>query len=169
MEPIVGRFWMIFNDQIFVLSYFPGPKITAWSRYTVPFSIDYAVACGGHIFLRAGNALYAYGGADGNTFDATVGEVRLPYHDMSKPGNNKVFEALDMTVQGNWTVKNSFDFTNPDNEETLGTFSAPTWRTGRASFTGDSSHFSLRFYTTGTGPALLSNAAVHYRMADDEA
>ena len=169
LEPIVGRFWMIFNDQIFVLSYFPGPKITAWSRYTVPFNIDYAVACGGHIFLRSGNTLYAYGGVDGNTYDATVAEVRLPYHDMSKPGNNKIFEALDMTVQGNWTVKNSFDFTNPDNEETLGTFSAPTWRTGRASFTGDSSHFSLRFYTTGSGPATLSNAAVHYRLADDEA
>ena len=168
LEPIVGRFWMIFNDQIFVLSYFPGPKITAWSRYTLPFNVDYAVTCGGHIFLRSGNALYAYGGSDGNTYDATVAEVRLPYHDMSKPGNNKIFEALDMTVQGNWTVKNSFDFTQPDAEETLGTFSAPTWRTGRASFSGDSSHFSLRFYTTGSGPATLSNAAVHYKLADDE-
>ena len=168
LEPIVGRFWMIFNDQIFVLSYFPGPKITAWSRYTLPFNVDYAAACGGHIFLRSGNALYAYGGSDGNTYDATVAEVRLPYHDMSKPGNNKIFEALDMTVQGSWRVANSFDFNNPDVEETLGMFTTPTWRTGRASFTGDSSHFSLRFYTTDTGPALLSNAAVHYKLADDE-
>ena len=169
LEPIVGRFWMIFSNQIFVLSYFPGPKITAWSRYTVPFHVDYAVTCGGHIFLRSGNTLYAYGGADGNTYDGVVGEVRLPYHDMSKPGHNKVFEALDMTVQGGWRVANSFDFTNQDVEETLGSFSVPTWRTGRASFTGESSHFSLRFYTTGSGPATLSNAAVHYKMADDEA
>ena len=168
LEPIVGRFWMIFYNQVYVLSYFPGPKITAWSRYTLPFQADYAVTCGGHIFIRSGNALYAYGGADGNAYDATVGEARLPYHDMSKPGHNKIFEALDMTVSGNWRVANSFDFTNPDVEETLGTFSAPTWRTGRASFTGDSSHFSLRFYTTGSGPALLSNAAVHYKLADDE-
>ena len=142
LEPIVGRFWMIFSDQIFVLSYFPGPKITAWSRYTIPFAADYAVTCGGRIFLRSGNALYAYGGADGNIYDATVGEVRLPYLDMQKPGNNKIFEALDMTVQGDWRVANSFDFNNPDAEETLGTFSAPTWRTGRASFTGDSARIS---------------------------
>jgi len=169
LEPIVGRFWMIFPNQIYVLSYFPGPKITAWSRYTIPFSVDYAVTCGGHVFLRSGNALYAYGGADGNTYDAVVGEVRMPYLDMKKPGHNKVFEALDMTVQGTWIVRNSFDFNNPDAEETLGTFSSPTWRTGRCEFTGDSSHFSLRFYTSGAGPATLSNAAVHYRMADDEA
>ena len=169
LEPIVGRFWMIFNDEIYVLSYFPGPKITAWSRYTLNFSVDYAVTCGGHVFLRAGNALYAYGGPNGNSYDTTVGEIRMPYLDMKKPGHNKIFEALDMTIQGNWTVKNSFDFNNPDVEETLGTFSAPTWRTGRASFTGDSSHFSLRFYTSDASPATLSNAAVHYRIADDEA
>jgi hypothetical protein len=169
IEPIVGRFWMLFPDQIYVLSYFPGPKITAWSRYTVPFNIDYAVTCGGHIFVRSGNALYVYGGVDGNTFDATVGEARLPYLDMKKPGHNKVFEALDMTVSGNWNVYNSFDYTNPDDQELVGAFSAPTWRTGRCEFTGDSSHFSLRFLTTGSGPATLSNAAVHYQMADDEA
>lgn len=169
LEPIVGRFWMIFSNQIFVLSYFPGPKITAWSRYTVPFSINYAVTCGGHVFLRSGNALYAYGGANGDAYDGVVGEVRLPYHDMSKPGHNKIFEALDMTIEGGWRVANSFDFNNPDIEETIGTFTGPTWRAGRSGFTGDSSHFSLRFYTTGSSPATLSNAAVHYRMADDEA
>jgi hypothetical protein len=169
IEPIIGRFWMIFSDQIYVLSYFPGPKITAWSRYSVPFTINYAVACGGHIFLRSGDAVYVYGGVDGNTYDSTVGEARLPYLDMKKPGHNKIFEALDMTVTGNWSVSNSFDFNNPDDEEVLGSFSAPTWRTGRCEFTGNASHFSLRFYTVGSGQALLSNAAVHYRMADDEA
>ena len=168
LEPILGRFWMIFPDQIYVLSYFPGPKITAWSRYNVPFTVGHAVTCGGHVFLRSGNALYAYGGADGNTYDATVGEVRLPYLDMKRPGHNKLFEALDMTVNGTWVVKNSFAYGYPDSEETIGTFIGPTWRGGRAEFTGESSHFSLRFYTSGTGPATLSNAAVHYRLADEE-
>ena len=169
LEPIVGRFWMCFSNQIYVLSYFPGPKITAWSRYTVPFNIDYAVTCGGHVFIRSGNALYVYGGPNGNTFDATVGEARLPYLDMKKPGHNKVFEALDMTVTGAWNVYNSFDYSNPDDQELIGSFSAPTWRTGRCEFTGESSHFSLRFLTVGSGPATLSNAAVHYQMADEEA
>jgi hypothetical protein len=169
IEPIVGRFWMCFPNQIYVLSYFPGPHITAWSRYTVPFNIDQVTPCGGHVFIRSGDDLYVYGGADGNTYDGTVGEARLPYLDMKKPGHNKIFEALDMTVTGNWTVYNSFDYNQPDQQELIGSFSAPTWRDGRAEFTGDSSHFSLRFFTSGTGPATLSNCAVHYKMADEEA
>ena len=53
---------------------------------------------------------------------------------MEKPGHNKIFEALDATLTGTWTVKNSFEFNNPDAEETIGTFSSATWRGGRASF-----------------------------------
>ena len=147
---------MIFPNQVFVLSYFPGPKITAWSRYNLPFRADYAVTCGGHVFLRSGNALYAYGGADGNTYDATVGRSALALSRHEAAGPQQAVRGFDMTIQGTWTVKNSFDFNQPDAEETLGTFSAPTWRGGRAEFTGESSHFSLRFYTSGSGPATLS-------------
>ncbi len=169
LEPIVGRFWMVFPNEIFVLSSFPGPKITAWSRYVLPFAVDYAATCGGRVFLRSGNDLYCYGGASGDSYDACGVEIRLPYHDMRKPGTNKIFEALDMTVSGAWTVKNSFDYNNPDDEETLGVFNAPTWRMGRAAFQGESTHFSLRFYNDDALPAMISNAAVHYQLADDEA
>jgi len=168
LEPIVGRFWMVFPNEIYVLSAFPGPKVTAWSYYTVPFTIDYAVTCNGRVYLRSGNDLYAYGGIDGNTYDNCGVEVRMPYLSMDKPGTNKIFQALDMTVSGSWTVKNSFDFNNPDNEETLGVFTQPTWRSGQCAFVGDSSHFSLRFYNNDSNQALLSNAAVHYNLADEE-
>jgi len=167
LEPIVGRFWLCFPNEIYVLSDFPGPRITAWSRYTLSFNIDQAVTCGGHIFIRSGTRLLVYGGADGNTYDTIVGEVRLPYLDMKKPGEDKIFQGLDMTVTGNWQVKNSFDFNNPDDEEVLGTFSAPTWRGGRCGFEGKSTHFSLRFYTVGAGIATLSNACVHYEGAEE--
>src|SRR4029077_11629406 len=116
-----------------------------------------------------GDALYVYGGADGNSYDAGIAQDRAPYLDMHRPGHNKLFEALDMRITDTRRVKNSFEFNAPDAEETLGTFSSPTWRGGRASFEGESSHFSLRFYTSGPGPATLYNAAVHYRLADDEA
>ena len=168
LEPIVGRFWMVFKDQIYVLSSFPGPKITAWSRYSLPFNVDYAVSCGGRVFLRSGDDLYAYGGASGNVYDNCGVEVRLPYLDMGKPGTNKIFQGLDTTISGAWTVSNSFDFNNPDNEESLGAFASSTWRLGRCEFTGESSHFSLRFYNNDANPALISNAAIHYAFASAE-
>lgn len=168
LEPIVGRFWMVFPNEIYALSAFPGPKITAWSYYTVPFTVDQAVTCGGRVYLRGtDNQLYVYGGVDGKTYDNCGVEVRLPYLDMGKPGTNKIFSGIDATVAGTWTVKNSFDYNNPDAEETLGVFSAPTWRGGKAAFEGQSTHFSLRFYNNDANPALISNAAVHYGAADD--
>jgi hypothetical protein len=167
LEPIVGRFWMVFPAEIFVLSQFPGPRITAWARYTVPFNINYAVTCGGHVFLRSGDNLYCYGGPNGVTYDNCGVEVRLPYHDMGKPGTNKIYSALDATVSGAWTVKNSFDYGNPDDEETVAALTSPTWRTGRCGFDGQSTHFSLRFYNNDANPALISNAAIHYDFADE--
>lgn len=168
LEPIVGRFWMVFSNEIYVLSAFPGPKITAWSYYTVPFTIDHAVTCGGRIFLRSGDDLYVYGGNDGQQYDNCGVEIRLPYLDMGKPATNKIFAAIDATVSGSWTVKNSFDYDHPDDEETLGTFSSPTWRAQKAALAGESTHFSIRFYNNDANAALISNAAIHYALADEE-
>jgi hypothetical protein len=169
LEPVVGRFWMILPTKILVLSYFPGPRVTAWSVYTVPFTIDFAVTCGGRVFLRSGDDLYLYGGIDGSTWDNCGVEVRLPYLDAKKPGHNKGFEAIDMTITGTWQAAVSYNFDNPDDEETLGTFTSPTWNKGRAEMQGNGSHFSLRFYNTDANAAMISNVAVHMQTADDEA
>src|SRR4030095_11112973 len=106
-----------------VLSYFPGPKITAWSQYTLPFTCQHAVVCGGRIFFRdTANGLWIYGGTDNTTYDNCGVEVRLPYLDAKKPGHKKLFRAFDLTASGTWRVAVSYNFNNPDAEETIGTF-----------------------------------------------
>jgi hypothetical protein len=167
LEPLVGRFWMVFPDGIYVLSYFPGPHITAWSFYDLGFTISHAVTCGGRVFLRSGNDLYIYGGIDNKTYDNCGVEVRLPYLNGKKPGHNKLFEAIDVTIQGLWEVRASYDFNNADAEEVVGTFSQSSWNGGRAELTGYASHLSLRFYNNDTNYASLSNIAIHYQIEDD--
>jgi hypothetical protein len=186
LEPFVGRFWLILENTAYVLSYFPSPKITAWSFFTLPFTAQYAVTCNGRIFMRdTANGLWVYGGPDGNTYENCGVEVRLPYLDGKKPGHRKQFQAFDTTVgysstppvlgapgppyTGSWRVAVSFDFNNPDAEEDIGTFDRPTWNAGRAEMVGYDSHFSLRFYNNDSLPATLSNCAAHYTMADEEA
>ena len=170
LEPFVGRFWLAYPDRIYVLSYFPGPKVTAWSNFTLPFTVQHAVTCGGRIFIRdTANNLWLYGGIDAKTYDNCGVEVRLPYLDGKKPGHRKQFNAFDATISGTWRVAVSFDYNNPDAEETIGTFSTPTWSAGRAEMQGYDSHFSLRFYNDDALPATISNCAAHYEMADDEA
>jgi hypothetical protein len=168
LEPLLGRFWMVFPTQVAVLSYFPGPKITAWSLFDVPFTIDHAVTCGGRVWFRSGNELYLYGGPDAHTYDNCGVEIRLPYLNGKKPGHNKIFEAVDVTIQGNWEMRISYDFNNPDNEEVVGTFTQSTWNGGRAELTGYASHASLRFYNSDANFASLSNIAIHYQVVDDE-
>jgi len=173
LEPSVGRFWMIFPDRVMVLSYFPGPKVTAWNELTLPelgtATVAHAVTCGGKIFIRASDdKLYVYGGIDGLAYNNCGVEVRLPYLDGRKPGHKKMFQAIDATVSGTWRVAVSFDFDNPDAEENLATLTKPTWNVGASELQGYDSHFSLRFYNEVDGPATISNCAVHYEMSASE-
>jgi len=94
-------------------------------------------------------------------------EVRLPYLDGGKPGHAKMFQALDVTATGEWDVKIGYNFDQQEAEEMVGTVTAPTWNKGRYELQGYASHMSLRFYCNVTGPATLSNAAIHYMMATD--
>ena len=170
LEPSIGRFWMIFPTQILALSYFPGPKITAWSQFTLAFTVQHAVTCNGQIFIRdTNNGLYVYGGINGTTYDNCGVEVRLPYLDGKKPGHRKLFQAFDATVSGTWRAAVSYDFNNPDTEDNIGTVTQPTWNAGRFEQQGYDSHFSLRFYNTDDQFASISNCAIHYEMADAEA
>jgi hypothetical protein len=166
LEPSVGRFWMVFPDQVMVLSYFPGPQITAWSTFTLPFQVTQAVTCNGKVFIRAGNTLYVYGGNDGKAYDNCGVEIRMPYLDGKKPGHKKQFTALDATVSGTWRIAISYDFNNPDAEETVATVSYPTgggtWNSGSHEVTGYDSHFSIRLYNNDALPATVSNVAIHY-------
>lgn len=119
------------------------------------------------MFVRSGDDLYMYGGVSGDEYDDTPVEVRLPFLDGSKPGHMKMFQAIDASVEGVWDVKIAYDFDNPDAEEHVATIVAPTWNKGRYELTGYASHMSLRFYNQSPGPAVLSNAAIHYALATD--
>jgi hypothetical protein len=169
LEPSIGRFWMCFRDEILCLSYFPGPAITAWSVLTLPFQMQHAVTCNGRIYFRdTANNIYVYGGANGTTYDDSPVEVRMPYINGKKPGHNKTYEAIDLTMTGTWEVRVSYDFNNPESEEVVGTFTASTWNSFRSELQGYASHVSFRFHNTVSGDARLSNFAVHYMIADDE-
>lgn len=167
-EPITGRFWMVFPDSILVLSYFPAPKINAWSEFKVPFQIDYIVTAGDHIFIRSGDDLYLYGGKTAEEYDDCPVEVRFPYLDGGKPGHRKMFEAIDATVEGSWGASVSYNYEDQDAEEFLGVLDRPTWGYGRFALQGYSSHMSMRFYCTTEGKASLSNCAIHYKIGADE-
>jgi hypothetical protein len=176
LQPVTGRFWIIMPDRIYVLSAFPGPKITAWSEYELTHAsptgqVSFAVTAGTtyrhHVVLRDGeHNIYAYGGTDpaGPVYDDASVELIFPHHAGDQPATYKMFQALDAACTGNWEVSLSL---NPDDdavEDFAGVFTGQQFTKGDFPITAQATHMSLRLRCFETGPASLSNLIVHYQI-----
>jgi len=175
LQPVTGRFWIILPDRIFILSAFPGPKITAWSEYDPTdengdsFSIVAATTYRKHVVVRdSNNNIYAYGGASdtGVVYDASPVEIVFPFHAGEEPATFKTFHGLDAACTGEWDVYAAFDPQNEAAEDYIGKFTGPTFLQCRFPLEGHSTHMSLRLRSAVDGPLTLSNMIVHYDKAE---
>jgi hypothetical protein len=175
LQPVTGRFWIIMPDRIYVLSAFPGPKITAWSEYKPvdadgnPFVVTAAAMHRQHVILRDDqNNVYAYGGASdtGVTYDNCLAEVVFPFLGGEKIATQKTYHGIDAAAQGAWDVYVAYDPENDAAEDYVGKIIGPTFKQGRQAMEGRSTHLSLRLRSTDAAPLMLSNLVVHYDFAE---
>lgn len=162
VEPIDGRYWLAVGDRVFVLSYFPGSDIAAWSTYETGFTVEEFAVKGNQVFARSGNTIYLYGGADGNTFDTSEVIVEFPYMDARKPAHYKRAKAIDLTIEGLWRAEMGFDHTNPDAREVVLRASDATFAYGSIPVAGIGTHFGLRLVNNSAAYAKVSNVILHY-------
>lgn len=173
IEPSVGRFWLVFPDTIFVLSHFPGSKVTAWSTYKPTyidengieqsFTIDTAVVYRGKVWLRSGDNIFVYGGIGGEVeYDETSPELWLPYLDANKPTLPKSFVGMDVACEGVWKVTIGMQPTDINVSDEVATVYRTSFNAPRIGGQGDATHFSLRFKGIGAGPRKISSAVIHY-------
>lgn len=175
LQPVTGRFWVILPDRIFILSAFPGPKITAWSEYIPtdvdgnPFTIVAAATHRNHIVVRDdANNIYSYGGGSDTdvVFDSCPVEVEFPYLAGDKPATQKTYNGIDAAATGEWDVYAGLNPADETAEDYLGKILGPTFMLGRYAMTGRSTHISLRLRSAVPGPLTLSNMVVHYDLAE---
>lgn len=164
VEPRSGRLWMALKDKIFVLSYYPGTHIAAWTWYdatTCP--VDYMNAYGDWLYWRSGNRVMVYGGAgSAYVYDATEGVARMPYVDAGKPATVKNWSAVDAAIFGTWSIQASFDPTAPTALDLIANVTKSTYAQQKIAMNGQSPSVSLELRTTYVGPARVGNMAVHY-------
>jgi hypothetical protein len=170
LQPVTGRFWVILPDRIFILSAFPGPKITAWSEYDPGFTITAAALFKKHVVVRDdNNTVYAYGGASdtGVIYDDSGVEIIFPFHagDEHSAATFKRFHGIDCACTGEWDVYASYDPTT-EAEDYIGKLIGPTFLQGRIPMEGHGTHISLRLRSFVDGPLTLSNMIVHYDAAE---
>jgi len=165
LQPVTGRFWIVLPDRVYILSEFPGPKITAWSEYDPGFPITAICTANQQIFVRDDqNNIYAYGGIGQATYDASAVEIILPYHGGEQPATFKRFQGIDAAAEGEWDVYVSLDPTTGA-EDYCGKINGPTFLQGAFNLDGVSTHISLRLRSSVSGPLILSNMVIHYELA----
>ena len=167
VEPQDGRLWMIVRDRIYVLSFFPSSRISAWTIYEPGFTIDYVSATSNLVWLRSGDTIFVYGGLTGTEYGEDYDVVgQLPFLDFAKPATTKVFTSIDLALSGTWYVEGGLDPTRPLAFATIGTIDKSTYSYGRHAFYGAGTHASLRFTHRGPGPARVGACVFHYTESE---
>lgn len=161
VEPVTGRFWLVLGDTVYVLSYFPGPKITAWSQYAPGLTFDHVEALGNTLVARAGDEVYTFGGSDGKTYDSSETQITTPFLSITNPARTKTFEGVDVACVGTWKIGVAFDPFNPIYEN-VGTVTNSTYRTGRLEMAGAGTHISVQLTSSDASAASVANVGVHY-------
>lgn len=167
VEPSDGRFMLALGQRVFVFSYFPSKKVSAWSWYEPGVTFTDFVIFDGKLYARAGDIIYVYGGADGETYDNSRVTVGLPFVSGGKPGHHRDYVNMDIAGTGTWSAK---WLVNPKNDgdvvhigDLVGvTFSDDAVVAGLGSF----SHVAPVLTHEASGPATLSQIALHYSGQD---
>ncbi len=162
IEPTSGRYWLVLGSDVYVFSYFPANRISAWSTYTLPGQAVNTVALDAQVYTRIDDTIYLLGGDDGETYDATQAVVELPYMDGKQIATWKMWRGLDIAAEGSWEVYASYDPSVPDEEDLVATLTGSTFARLDISMLGHTEMVKLRFVSTGTGPARLGSVVAHY-------
>ena len=166
VDPDDGRFMLAINRTIFVLSFYPQSRISAWTTYRPGFRVDEMVAGSDQVFFRSGTGVYALGGETGQEYDACLVEAEIPYLDFDDPGSKKEMHALDMAAQGVWTIQAGMDPMRPEVRDAVATIDGTTFRLFTIGMEGYTSHIKLKFTNSAQGPAKLGTVLVHYTKGE---
>ena len=171
IEPIDSRYWIALNNRVFVYSFFPGSKISAWTYYDLTDEIGTAdisdmVKVGNRVYIRAGDALYLYGGDNNAVYpndDEIIATLSLPFLSASKPATIKGVKGFDVGLSGVWDCKLLPVAQDDSVEIEIGIFTESTF----SAFTDNPIQapgplFAVKMTCSKAGPATVSNMVIHF-------
>lgn len=164
------RYWLVTGSAIWVLSLFPGPNITAWTRYLPvddtgeAFTVQHVVSSEQSTYLRSAEGkLYRFGSA----YDATEAVVVMPHLSFERPLTEKTFHGFDVLGDGEWAFGVS-PYPEAPVFDPIGVLPGQTQTLGRVPLGGTSVGLTLRATSTFTGPAKLASCAFHYDLSESD-
>jgi len=166
LEKRDGRYMIAIGSRIYVFSFFPQSKVSAWSVYEPGFTVDFWAYDGEQTLCRSGDKLYSLGGVNGDKYDNCTVTVQLPFLDAGSPATEKDLTGLDITCQNVWDVSIATDPSDITVTEEVATFSQTSYGLGRATMSGYSTHVAPKLVCTQNGAAKIGNVVIHYTGAD---
>jgi hypothetical protein len=157
IEPANGRYWLSIDNEIYVFSFFPGAKVSAWSRLLPGWPVKEMEVIGNVVLLRSGDTIYAYDGTGdlyGNDYTC---EVVLPMLDAESPSTFKQLNGMDAVVEGTWAFELGTDPAAPAQRELIATFAQVTYGMQRLAVAGYGTHFGVRATHRGDGRAAFAS------------
>lgn len=174
IEPKDGRLWIAAGGYIFVLSYFPGSKVSAWSYYLpTEFSsntVECMVRANKRMYVRAGDTVYLYGGINDDQYPA-AGEspctVELPFMSAQAAGTFKEWNGFDIACVNAWSVDVLYDPNNEARSINVGIVTKTTFDEMRTVLSGPASMVALKLVCSRAGAASISHIVLHYTKQDE--
>lgn len=170
IEPDDGRYWLAVGQYVFVLSYYPGNKIEAWSYYDVAddigADITALVRARGRIYARAGDTVYLYGGAANATYpdvDTSETVAETPFLDAGSPAMKKNLSHFDTSVEGEWNFQVLTQVDDTTKGVSVGKISTTTYNEQDVDMPGQAGILAVKATCSAAGRRVLSSAVVHYR------
>jgi hypothetical protein len=165
MEPDDDRYWLAVGERIYVFSFFPSKKISAWSYYEPGFAVSDFARCDSGLYVRGGDTIYLYGGDGGTTYpeaDEMTITVKTPFLSANTVGTKKNLKGYDQAAVGDWAVK---VLVHPEREE-ISTqemvVNGNTFPDPEVTIYGPGTSFALDMTCSSGGEAMLYMVALHY-------
>lgn len=168
VEPLWSRYLLALGSKVYVFSYFPASKVSAWSPYDFGGEVEAFAALGNQLYIRVGGVVYLLGGEDGTTYGSAPYEVVLPFMDGNSPYTVKALNGIDVGCQGNWFIEAGANPKREDVREPIANISESTWGDGILPVGINGTHIGLRFYGSGPGKAVLESVVLHYTPMNDK-
>jgi len=174
LEPRQGRYMLVIGNKVYVFSFFPSSKISAWSTYLPGFNIKGIDSIGQTIVCRSDSALYKIGASTRRVYDARQPKIITPFMAGEDPSLLKTFSGMGMACQGTGDVYVATDPLrvdedgNPDEAffRKIATVNGTTYaddggENGNIGIDEMSTHISLMFKCRSNGYARIGNVSIH--------
>jgi len=167
-----GRYWLCFpSGVIYAFSYFPGSKVSAWTKYNLAYEgatrlAEGAVSVSGDLKMFWVYPAYRILASFPGTHYYDTATIVIPFFDAKTPGTRKQFRAIDIAGQGTWALSVGDDVANVATLVSIGNVTLSTFKYQRIPIGVIGTHMTLKLVHATDTAAVISSIIVHWDPYD---